>query len=397
MRKGAVRQRHSASCPRDENGELVPHRCRGSWEFVVDSGRRPDGRRRQTTKRGFSTKRAAEEALAKEVDLLDAGFSPDRSLTVGQFFMDWMLGKRNLRPTTRRNYEYTINRYLAPALGSVRLRDLEGTHIDALYNDLLSGRYGTASTAQVHHVHRVLRSALSTAVKRRLVPWNAAHHVELPEHRAAKSLLWEPEDIGRFLDVASQHRLYPLFHVMTFTGMRRGEAIGLHWSNVDLVQGYLEVTQQITDVAGFAPGPTKTKAGRRRVPLDDGTVEVLRRHARVQRRERELCGAGWQDLGLVFTREDGSCLRPHSVTHLFTKLVKQAEVPLVRLHDLRHTHATMALLAGVDIKVVSDRLGHSNSAVTRDLYTHVLPAVARGAAEDIAAAIGYVRGRGGGE
>ncbi len=118
---------------------------------------------------------------------------------------------------------------------------------------------------------------------------------------------------------------------------------------------------------------------------------MLHRHAEQQDRERVSWGAAWQDLGLVFTRADGSLLRPDAVTHRFAQLVDRAPVPKIRLHDLRHTHASLALSAGVDLKVVSDRLGHSTTAITADLYTHVVPSVARQAAESIAGVIPLAR------
>jgi len=125
--------------------------------------------------------------------------------------------------------------------------------------------------------------------------------------------------------------------------------------------------------------------------VDCFTVEVLRRHRAGQLRERAAWGPAWQDLGLVFAKEDGGLLRPDAVTHLFAKLVARAGVPRIRLHDLRHTHASLALAAGVDIKVVSSRLGHSTTAITADLYTHVTPAVARLAADAIASEIPLTR------
>ncbi len=264
MRKGHVTQRHVASCPRDQNGELQPHRCRGPWKFTVDFGRRPDGGRRQVTRSGFSTKREAQQALDAEIEKQRAGIASDHTLTVQRFLDDWLRGKRNLRDTTRRNYETHVRRYLTPALGHYRLDALRADHIDTLYNDLMNGRYTGTGTATVHHVHRTLRSALNTAVKRRLIQWNPALQVELPEHRRAETTVWEPQQIADFLDACSHHRLYALFHVLTFTGMRRGEAIGTHWKDVDLDRGHITVRSQVID-AGAGPklGAPKTHAGAR--------------------------------------------------------------------------------------------------------------------------------------
>lgn len=392
MKKGTVYQRHVAACPRDANGELKPHRCRGLWGFTIDAGRRPDGQRKQVTRSGFASKREAQAALNEATERQRTGMLAVDTLTVGDFLDAWLAGKRRLRATTVRNYSGHIHRYLHPALGQLRLADLSPHHVDQLYADLLSGRYVGATASTVHHVHRTLRSALNSAVKRRLISWNPAEHVDLPEHRKARGAVWEPTQVGRFLDSSADHRLYALFHLIAFTGMRRGEAMGLHWADVNLDAQLLVVQWQVTD-AGKGPqlGAPKTDSGSRVVPVDGFTVDVLRRHRDLQRREREAWGNSWEDLGLVFTKPNGGILRPDAVTVLFTRLVAQAGVPRIRLHDLRHTHASLALAAGVDIKVVSSRLGHSTTTITADLYTHVSSAVARRAADAIASEIPVTR------
>jgi integrase len=247
----------------------------------------------------------------------------------------------------------------------------------------------------VHHVHRTLHSALNSAVKRRLIAWKPAQHVELPEHRRAQASIWQPEDVGRFLDASADHRLYALFHLIAFTGMRRGEAIGLRWTDVDLVEPLIVVRSQVTD-AGDGPklGPPKSESGTRVVPIDGYTAHVLQRQLARQQRERAAWGGGWQDLGLVFTKEDRGLLRPDAVTHVFVKLVTQAGLLRIRLHDLRHTHASLALAAGVGIKVVSNPLGHSTTTISADLYTQVTPVVARRAADAIASEIPLTRAAG---
>jgi integrase len=397
MSQGTVAQRHSRKCPRDPSGQFRPHRCRGQWFFIVDAGRKPDGRRRQVHRGGFATKREAQTALEQELARQKAGLAELHSLTVEQYLRSWLVSKRKLRDTTRRNYATHLRLYLVPALGRIRLMDLRPDHVDDLYGDLLSGRYVGATAATVQHVHRTLRSALNTAVKRRLIPWNPALFVEVPEHHRARTRVWTAEDLASFLGAIFDERLYALFHLLSFTGMRRGEALGLQWGDVDLARSQLLVTRQVTD-AGQGPrlGAPKTVAGARFVPIDPGTVDVLRRHQARQLAEAASWGPGWNDLGLVFTKEDGTLLRPDAVTALFRRLVRRNALPRIRLHDLRHTHASLALAAGVDLKVVSSRLGHSNVAITSDLYTHVVPSVARRAADAIAAAVPLerpVRGR----
>jgi integrase len=170
--------------------------------------------------------------------------------------------------------------------------------------------------------------------------------------------------------------------------MRRGEVCGLRWEDVDFDSRVVRVRQQVVQLAGRCHiGPPKTKSGTRTIALDRGTADVLRAHRGRQNVERDRWGDAWVDSGLVFTREDGALLLPNHVTYHFRALVQSAELPVIRFHGLRHTAASVALAAGVAMKTVSDRLGHSSTAITADLYTHVSPAVAQDAADRIAEVI----------
>jgi len=194
-----------------------------------------------------------------------------------------------------------------------------------------------------------------------------------------------PEQCHVFLRTAGQDRLATLYRLLMTTGLRRGEVVGLRWQDVDLDSQCLFIVQQITEVRGrLVVGTPKTRRGARVVPLDDGAVGRLRNHQEIQELERVAWSDAWHDSGLVFTREDGQLLRPEYVTRHFQKLAADAGLPVIRLHDLRHTNATIALAAGVDIEVVSDRLGHSTTAITADLCTHVNRNVGRAAADRIA-------------
>lgn len=221
-----------------------------------------------------------------------------------------------------------------------------------------------------------------------MIPWNPALHVELPSADKPSTGVWTPEQLGAFLDYIAEDRLYAFFHLVALLGLRRGEALGLRWSDVDLDAGVLRVAQQLVETAnGLLLKPPKTRRGLRAVPLDAETVTVLRRHHLRQLTEKAAWGKAWHQGDLVFARENGEWLRPEYVSHLFPRLTRDAGLDRIRLHDLRHTSASLALSAGVPMKVVSDRLGHSSTAITADLYTHVSPVLAQDAADRIAAAV----------
>jgi integrase len=200
---------------------------------------------------------------------------------------------------------------------------------------------------------------------------------------------WEPEELGAFLDHAAGHRLGVLFEVLAMTGLRRGEVVGLRWGDVSLEKRVLWVRQAVVQV-GYETvvGQPKTSSGEdRRVDLDAATAGSLIAHRLQQDVEKAAFGAAYEDHDLVFAREDGSYLKPEVVSKTFQALVAEAGLRRVRLHDLRHGQASIMLAAGVDMTVVSKRLGHSGIRITSDTYTHLLDGVGRQAAEAAAALV----------
>ena len=199
---------------------------------------------------------------------------------------------------------------------------------------------------------------------------------------AARGAAWTPTQTGQFLDAIADDELYALFHLVALRGLRRGEACGLRWEDVDLVRRTLTVAIQLTQSEGqIEESEPKSDAGNREIALDADTVDVLMRHRREQRKAQLRAGAAWADSGRVFTRATGEWIPPNWLSDHFDRLVSRVGVPPIRLHDLRHGAATIALAAGAEMKVVQDMLGHSSITLTSDTYTTVLPEVARAAAE----------------
>ncbi|MFJ4972430.1 tyrosine-type recombinase/integrase [Streptomyces sp. NPDC088755] len=253
------------------------------------------------------------------------------------------------------------------------------------------------------HVKATLRAALNDAIGQQIITFNPAAHVEIDAARKPKAqvwtderiakwrqtgekpspvMVWTPEHTGAFLDFVAADRLYAVWHLIAFRGLRRGETCGQPWSETNLDRHSLTVSGQLVqDGWEVEASEPKTDSGFRVVALDDDTVGVLKRHRKQQQADREAWGPAWVDTGLVFTQEDGSWLHPGKVTDLFERLVAASGLPPIRLHDLRHGAATLMLAAGIDVKIVSDTLGHSDTRITRDIYQSVLPHVGRNAAE----------------
>ncbi len=363
-----------------------------SWSFVAWV---PDGPgRRQVWRGGYRTKQAAGAAERRFlVELEDeaaqvatGGPGP----TVEEFLTDWLVqSEPTRRPTTSVSYERCMRDHVVPYLGDVVLRDLAPDHVRAWQTALLQKplrfRDGTLSPTTVRYCHRLLRRALQDALRWELIDRNPCDAVIAPRRADTEMKVWSPEEAKQFLAHVDGDRLAAMWRVFLATGMRRGEVAGLRWIDVDLEVGRVSVRHTRVLVYDRATvSEPKTRRSRRVVALDSGTVQALTLHRQHQDAEREYAGEVWTETGYVFVREDGEPLDPDRISHLFRLTADAAGVPRIRLHDLRHTAAALALATGMHPKVMSDRLGHSSIAITLDVYGHLVP----GLQEDAAAAVG---------
>lgn len=397
--KGSLRR--YCGC-RGDDGRQLGSRCprlsspsHGRWSYQVDLPPMDD-KRRQTRKGGFPTKKAAQAAMtAKLAELGSGNYRDDEKQTLGDYLPAWLERKieDGLRPTTASSYRTYITADIAPALGRHRLSALSPVHVDTFLRALRREGRGAATIVRIR---AVLRSALSDAKRSRLVAFNAAVDVAVPVAVRPEVSPWEPSEVAAFLDHVADHRLGALFEVLTFTGLRRGEALALRWQDVDLETGVIVVRSNLTEIRGTTvEGAPKTRKGQRRVDIGDRTIGALRAHRARQARERLRLGDGWEGTtDRVFTNPVGADLRPSYATWLFRHLIGQVTVPTapgageerqplrrVRLHDLRHGAASLMLAAGADMAVVSKRLGHSQLAVTVDVYSHLVDGVGRRTAD----------------
>lgn len=366
-----------------------------TWSYVVDVGRDPvTGRRRQRWRGGFASKRDAEHALAVQMTGADVAASNEAAgVRLDAYLDEWMTGVRPaLRPSTAKSYAEIIRWYIQPRLGAIRLAELNPMQVRTLYADLLASgsvrNGGPLAPATVAATHRVLRKACNDALAAGLITRSPLVGVRPPRRYAPEMQTWTATDARSFLAAASDDRLYALWVLVLATGLRRGEIAGLRWEDIDFDVGVLAVRRSRTSVAyRVHEGEPKTRSGRRTVSLDARVCAVLSSHRRRQLEERLAWGAAWENSGYVFTAEDGQPLHPERIKVMFDKLVAGAELPRIRFHDLRHTSATLALSAGIHPKVVSERLGHSNIAITLDLYSHVTPTLQAEAADKLGAVI----------
>ena len=364
----------------------------GGWGYRVEGPVDPSsGKRRQHWKQGFRTKREAEEALKVFIAEAQRGPLVERStVTLGEYLDQWIeLQADRRRPSTLHSYRVIVAR-ITSAARRVKLQALTPLEIEKLYKTLgeSGGRDGRPLAAKtVKNTHVVLRKALADAERLGLVARNAAGSARAPALVRGEHRTWSSEELREFLTAVKGERLHPAFVLLATTGMRRGEVLGLRWRDIDFDGSELSVANTLT-TAGFdnvVAGPPKTSKSRRQIFLDRRTLEILREHRRQQREERLAAGPAWNaDNDYVFTDELGNSLHPDRFSQSFRRSVLAAGVPQIRLHDLRHSYATLALKAGMHPKVVSERLGHAAVGITLDLYSHVTRSIARDAADVVA-------------
>ncbi|HEX5156169.1 MAG TPA: site-specific integrase [Ktedonobacterales bacterium] len=310
-------------------------------------------------------------------------------LTLGQYLVGWLDASRHqLKPRSWQRYEEITRRHIAPTLGKLPLRKVTPQDVQRLYAAKLDEEL---STTTVHYVHRTLRRALGEAERQGMVPRNVARLVTPPRPQRDEMHALDSDQVRRFLGEAVGHRLEAFFTLAIHSGARVGELLALRWKDVSLDRACLSVqaTLQRTREGGFTFASPKSARSRRQITLSPTAIVALRRHRAHQLEERLAAGDAWQDNDLVFADILGAPLDgTHVLRYQFAPLLKRAGLPPMRLHDLRHTCATLLLGQGINPKIVSEMLGHSTVAITLDLYSHVLPTMQQSAASALEAAIG---------
>ena len=360
------------------------------FRYMIDQPRLADGKRRQLQRSGFATRTEADRALTAKLKELDDGRVIDTGpKTLGKYLDEWGPTLAiNLKETTRASYTMHVNTHLRPALGTIELRKLAPAQLTLLYAQLMEGtdQRRPLAAATVRRIHATLHRALQDAVDNDLILRNPASKAKLPRPKRTTMSYWSPEQTRAFLVAVAEDRLFALYRLACFTGMRRGELLGLRWEDVDLGTREVTVRRALT-VADYKVIETTTKSDReRKIAIDPTTGAALARHRETQDLERSYSDS-WQESGLVFCDEAGRHLHPERVSSWFGQRVRAVGLPRLRFHDLRHSYATAALQARVPIKVVSERLGHANVAITSDRYSHVLSAMDQEAADTVASVI----------
>jgi integrase len=350
-----------------------------SWSYVL---RIPDSKSGKTKPKwvgGFDSEESA--LLARDearVALRKRTYVPPTERTVAEFIHTWLftIHRSQLKPTTFYSYEKVVRNHLIPGLGHLKLSDLKPSDIQKFYSDTISrvgvnGKSLTPRTAQ--YAGAILKKALKYALEvEGVISFNPASRVPLPKTNSEVPTPWSFGELQEFLESAKDHRLYFFFRLSAYTGARRGELLALRWTDFDGKAITISKSRSTAGLGVVEQNTTKGgKGGQRRVALDQETIQQFSEHRKRQMEERLRMGSAWVETGYVFVQESGQALDTGTPSHLFKKLSARAGLRSIRLHDLRHLHATELLRLGEPLHVVSDRLGHKDPMVTATIYAHV--------------------------
>ncbi|OPX87487.1 MAG: putative prophage phiRv2 integrase [Pelotomaculum sp. PtaB.Bin104] len=352
----------------------------GSWEIRVHAG---NGKYFTETVKG--NEKDAQIALTGLLHKLDIGSlnHPSR-ITLKEFLETWLkYVRKRVTVNTFRGYSVNVKNHICPIIGRIKLFDLKVLHLVKLYDVLDEEK--NLSPATVHYVYRTLHAALNYAmeceyVNRNVSDLKAAKPPRPPKYKAQ---ILDQEQVAILIDAAWGSRIFIPVVLAISTGMRRGEILGLKWSDIDFESGIAKVERQLVwnwEINALELKPPKSEDSIRTIALPPLAVEVLKKHRVMQKKEKLMVGGAYLDQRLICAQPDGKPWDPDAITKEFRSLVDELGLPRVRLHDLRHSHATILLEKGIQHKVVSERLGHSQINITLDLYSHVTPILQKEAA-----------------
>lgn len=362
------------------------------WQVVVEKGTDASGNRQRIYRNVRGTKPEAQKLLASLLTELDNGtYIEPAKTTLGEYLRDWLESyvQANLSPTTYDSYSINVEKHIIPLLGKIPLQELKPMHLQKFYRTKLEcGRAdgkGGLSARSVRYIHRNIYEALEHAVRMQMIPRNVAALVTLPKVKNPfKAKVYSEEELIELIEVSQGTDLELLIALAAGLGLRRGELLGLLWSDINFEEKTLTVNNNLVQTRNgkITKGP-KSESSNRVIELPEGLISILKTHKKRQSENKLKLGKTYDNGGHVCCKDDGTSYCPGYYSKKFSKFLKDNNLPHIRLHDLRHSNATLMLKYGVQPKVASNRLGHSSIAITLDLYSHVLSGMQKEVAEKI--------------
>ncbi|WML56675.1 site-specific integrase [Neobacillus sp. PS2-9] len=349
----------------------------GKWIFVIETGKDSNGKRTRI-KRSFNTKKEAKIAMAEALlEVKNNRNKPNNvQISVGEYLSYWLenYAKTNTKPKTYAEYEKIVRAHLKPSLGHIELQELKSTQLQNYYKEKLN----VLSAQSVTHHHRVLSKALNDAIDWEFIEKNVARGAKPPKPSKREMNTYSVEQLNFLLKTAKERTpvFYPIMYAAAHTGMRKSELIGLTWKNVDFHTQRLYIRQTITEANGqyfFNSIPKNEKP--RGIKLTAELAKLLGSLKEEHEKQKKILGDGFNPHNLVFCNSKGNIMAPSEISRALKRAIKAANLPDIRFHDLRHSHATILLQANVHPKIVSARLGHSKISVTMDTYSHLTDSI----------------------
>lgn len=362
-----------------------------AWQVVVEAGIEANGKRRRIYRNVRGSKAEAQKVMATMLTELTQGtwIQPSR-LTLGEYLRDWMATyvEPNLSPTTVDSYRINVEKHIIPYIGRVLLQELKPMHLQKLYRTLMeSGRTdgrGGLSARSVRYVHRNIHEALEHALRMQIVSRNVASLVTLPKVRPYKAKVYDEQQLIELMKAAQGTDMELPISLAVALGLRRGELLGLKWQDIDLEEKTLTVNNNLVQTRkGSLNKDPKSDSSNRTIDLPESLIPLLKKHKKIQAENRLKLGPAYNGGGFVCCKADGSPYCPGYYSKKFKKFLSEKGFQHIRLHDLRHSNATLMLKYGVQPKVASSRLGHSSISITLDLYSHVLSDMQKEVADKI--------------
>lgn len=350
------------------------------WDFVFD--RYINGKRQQIRRRGFKTKREAQDKLVElQNEVKEDNYVNPSTMTIVQFIAEWVEGRKNkVEDTTVYNHRLYVKNHIEPFFEETRMQQLSPMMCQHFVDNMIKRGFAFNT---IDRITTLIKMALDRAIDFNLIKKNSMRSVEMPKKNKREIGVWSVDEVNQFLNYTkSNSRYYCVYALALMTGMRQGEILGLRWQDIDFDNRMIYIRQTLAGYGKEFKSGAKTISGVRTVSISDNLVNILKKEEKKYLNLKEQSDS-WYDYDLVIYANNGNRIFPGNLTRQFKKDIIDSEVSDIRFHDMRHTHATLLIQKNINVKIISERLGHSNISITLDTYSHVLPSMQQEVADHI--------------